>query len=67
MSWNDIDDDGMSLVVEGLQYNNTLTKLNVERCGFSGKGIELYKTELKAIWSLQMLYSQIWSSKIKLR
>ena len=35
---NDIGDDGMSSVADGLQHNNTLTKLYVEECEFSVKG-----------------------------
>ena len=35
---NDIRDDGMSSVADGLQHNNTLTKLNVSQCKFSVKG-----------------------------
>ena len=38
MVCNDIGDDGMSLVVDGLQYNNSLTKLNVQHCLLSVKG-----------------------------
>ena len=38
MRENDIGDDGMSSVVDGLQHNNTLTKLDVSRCKFSVKG-----------------------------
>ena len=36
---NYIGDDGMSSLANGLQYNNTLTKLNVTNCRFSIKGI----------------------------
>ena len=35
---NDIGDDGMSSVADGLQHNNTLTKLDVSQCKFSVKG-----------------------------
>ena len=35
---NDIGDDGMSSVADGLQHNNMLTKLNVSECKFSVKG-----------------------------
>ena len=34
----DIGDDGMSSVADGLQHNNTLTKLVVSYCEFSVKG-----------------------------
>ena len=57
MDNNEIGDDGMSSVADGLQCNNTLTKLNVERCGFSVKGTVVYKTEFKIIWSFQSLSS----------
>ena len=46
---NDIGDDGVSLVVDGLQYNNTLTKLDIGRCGLSVKGTVVYKMEFKII------------------
>ena len=35
---NTIGDDGMSSVADGLQHNNTLTKLNVPLCQISMKG-----------------------------
>ena len=44
MECNQIGDDGMSSVADGLQCNNTLTKLNVGKCGLSVKGTVLYKT-----------------------
>ena len=42
MGMNDIGDDGMSSVADGLQHNNTLTKLYVEKCKFSVKGSYSY-------------------------
>ena len=45
MSDNPIGDDGMSSVADGLQCNNTLTKLNVNMCGFSVEGTVVFKTE----------------------
>ena len=53
MGWNGLGDDGMSSVADGLQYNKTLSKLNVGGCGLSVKGTVVYKTEFKIIWSLQ--------------
>ena len=50
---NSIGDNGMSSVADGLQYNKTLTKLNIQECGLSVKGTVVYKTEFKIIWSLQ--------------
>ena len=41
---NAIGDDGMSSVANGLQYNKTLTKLNVWECRLSVKGTVVYKT-----------------------
>ena len=38
MGYNKIGDDGMSSVADGLQYNKTLTNLDVERCRLSVKG-----------------------------
>ena len=49
ISSNPIHDDGVSAVADGLQCNNTLTKLNVQLCGFSVKGTVVYKTEFKII------------------
>ena len=46
---NPIGDDGMSSVTDGLQCNNTLTKLNVQSCGFSVKDTIVFKTEFKII------------------
>ena len=48
---NDIGDEGMSSVADGLQHNNTLRKLYVWQCGLSVKGTVVYKTEFKIIWS----------------
>ena len=38
MEGNDIGDDGISSVADGLQHNNTLKKLAVPLCKFSVKG-----------------------------
>ena len=57
MRGNQIGDDGMSSVADGLQCNKTLTELNVRECGFSVKGTVVYKTEFKIIWSFQSLSS----------
>lgn len=38
MSYNDIGDDGMAVITEGLQHNRSLTTLGVKECGLSGKG-----------------------------
>ena len=38
MRHNVIGDDGMSLVADGLQYNKSLTKLDVGQCRLSVKG-----------------------------
>ena len=46
---NDIGDDGMSSVADGLQCNKTLTELNVQGCRFSVKGTVVYTTEFKII------------------
>ena len=42
MEENDIGDDGMSSVADGLQHNNTLAKLDVTMCRFSVKGSYSY-------------------------
>ena len=51
MSYNQIGDDGMSSVADGLQCNNTLTKLYVQWCGFSVKGTVVYNNLFKIIRS----------------
>ena len=38
MGYNDIGDDGMLSVADGLQHNKSLTKLDVSKCKFSVKG-----------------------------
>ena len=38
MEDNDIGDDGMSSVADGLQHNTSLAKLDASRCKFSVKG-----------------------------
>ena len=48
---NPIGDDGMSSVADGLQCNNTLTKLNVQECEFSVKGT----TIIIVYWMLSYL------------
>ena len=53
MGYNAIGDGGMSSVADGLQYNKTLTNLDVGKCGLSVKGTVVYKTEFKIIWSFQ--------------
>ena len=53
MGYNDIGDDGMSSVADGLQYNKTLTKLNVQGCGLSVKGTVVCKrgqNNLVTLW-----------------
>ena len=45
MRGNPFGDDGLSSVADGLQCNNTLTKLDVKGCEFSVKGTVVFKTE----------------------
>ena len=40
---NQIGDNGISLITEGLQSNKMLTKLDVSQCDLSLKGTVLYK------------------------
>ena len=42
VSWNDIGDNGISVITEWLLSNKLLRKLNVRRCHFSMKGTILY-------------------------
>jgi len=42
MRWNDIGDDGMSLVADGLKLNSTLTKLDIRECGMTAEGMIIY-------------------------
>jgi len=41
VSWNDLGDNGISVITEGLQCNKTLTKLDVSDGGLSVKGTVL--------------------------
>ena len=43
VSNNQIGDNGMSVITEGLQSNKMLTKLKVSGCDLSVKGTVLYK------------------------
>ena len=43
VSSNQIGDNGMSLITEGLQSNKMLTKLDVSDCDLSVKGTVIYK------------------------
>jgi len=52
---NPIGDDGMSSVADGLQCNNTLTRLNVQQCGFSVKGTTIIVTRCFHIFALVIL------------
>ena len=45
---NPIGDDGVSSVADGLQCNNTLTKLYVDECGFSVKGTVVLRQSSKS-------------------
>ena len=38
VGWNHIGDDGVLVMMDGLQHNKTLTKLDVTNCGLSAKG-----------------------------
>ena len=42
MKYNDIGDDGISSVADGLQHNKSLTKLDVSLCKSSAKGSPNY-------------------------
>ena len=55
VGYNSIGDDGISLVADGLQCNNTLTKLEVQECEFSVKGTVVFKTEFSHSSSLLVL------------
>ena len=43
MFLNDIGDEGMSVISVALQKHNSLTHLEVEKCGFSVKGTVRHK------------------------
>ena len=69
MQYNPIGDDGMSSIADGLQCNNTLTKLYVQKCGFSVKGTALDK-EMPYSWkfSAVKIFADFYLSlKIKLK
>ena len=42
MEENDIGDDGISSIADGLQHNNAITRLVVSQCEFSVKGSYSY-------------------------
>ena len=46
ISFNNIGSDGISVIIEVLQYENVLTELNVKECGLSMEG-SYYNAELK--------------------
>ena len=46
VSYNDIGDNGISVITEGLQCNKTLAKLDVSGNEISVKGTELYNMYL---------------------
>ena len=46
ISFNNIGNDGISVIIEVLQYENVLTELNVEESGLSMEG-SYYNAELK--------------------
>ena len=39
ISQNDIGDEGVAGICQGLHHNKTVTRLDMWRCGFSVKGI----------------------------
>ena len=41
IGWNEIGDDGILMISEELQHNNSLSKMVVQHCGLSVKGEEL--------------------------
>ena len=56
---NDIGDDGMRLITEGLQCNNTLTKLVAQGCGVSVEGTQIYCVTTTLIISTTYIYVAI--------
>ena len=47
MGFNDVGDEGISSVTEGLKHNKTLTNLDIASCGLSVKGTVLYNTRIQ--------------------
>ena len=47
MGHNAIGDEGMLSVADELQYNKTVTMLNVQRCRLSVKGTVVYKIRVQ--------------------
>jgi len=47
MICNDIGDEGISSVAEGLKHNKTLTLLYITKCGLSVEGTVVYKTRVQ--------------------
>ncbi|XP_065888158.1 protein NLRC3-like isoform X3 [Dysidea avara] len=52
---NSIGDDGISVMMDGLQYNKTLTELHVHNCGISAKGASCIGEFLKENCTLKYL------------
>ena len=55
---NIIGDNGVRLVSEGLQYNNTLTKLDAYRCGFLLEGMHTYSDIRRHVLMFIRTYQQ---------
>ena len=51
MRWNDIGDDGMSLVADGLKLNRTLTKLDIRECGLTAEGMIIYTLYVYSLYN----------------
>ena len=46
VSYNDISDDGITVISEALQHNKSVTRLEVMKCGLSVKGTVVYVFKL---------------------
>ena len=55
VGWNQINDDGISMISEELQHNNSLTELRVELCGLSAKGSNLDSVHVASSVNLVVL------------
>ena len=72
VSYNDIGDNGISVVTEGLQSSKTLTKLDVSGCRFSMKGTVLYNMFRYVQWMMDdwceseqaPLKCQVWDIRV---
>ena len=66
VSFNDIGDNGISVITEWLLSNKTLTKLNVSRCKLSVKGTVLLY-DMKILHGIKFYRFTVGDTTVKLK